>query len=70
MGFSLFAANQGFLDDVDVKKVGDFEAALIAFVKSNYADLVKKLNDTADFNDDIAGKMREAIQKFKSSSTW
>ena len=70
MGFSLYAANQGFLDDVDVKKVGDFEAALIAFVKSNYADLVKKLNDTADFNDDIAGKMREAIQKFKSSSTW
>jgi len=70
MGFSLFAANQGFLDDVDVKKVGDFESALIAFVKSNYADLVKKLNDTADFNDDIAGKMREAIQKFKSSSTW
>ena len=70
MGFSLFAANQGFLDDVEVKKVGDFESALIAFVKSNNADLVKKLNDTADFNDDIAGKMREAIQKFKSSSTW
>jgi F-type H+-transporting ATPase subunit alpha len=70
MAFSLFAANEGFLDDVEVKKVGDFEAAMHSYLKANNADLVKRLNDTADYNDDIASKMREAIKKFKSTSTW
>ena len=70
MGFSLFAANQGFLDDVEVKKVVDFEAALHSYINANCVDLVKLLNDTADYNDDIAAKMRSALEKFKSTSTW
>jgi F-type H+-transporting ATPase subunit alpha len=70
MAFSLFAANEGYLDDVDADKVVAFEAALHSFVKSNYADLVKRINDTADYNDEIAGQMGEALQKFKESSTW
>ena len=70
MAFSLFAANQGLLDDVEVKKVVDFEAALHSYINANCADLVKLLNDTADYNDDIAAKMRSAVEKFKSTSTW
>ena len=70
MGFSLFAANQGFLDDVDVKKVVDFEAAMHSYINANCVDLVKRLNDTADYNDEIAGQMRGALEKFKSTSTW
>ncbi len=70
MAFSLYAANEGFLDDVPVNKVVDFEAAMHAFVKSNNADLVKKINDTADFNNEIAGQMREALEKFKAKGAW
>jgi len=70
MAFSLFAANEGFLDDVDVKKVVDFEAALHSYINSSCADLVKTINDTANFNDEIAGQMRSAIEKFKATSTW
>ncbi len=70
MAFSLFAANEGFLDDVDVDKVVSFEVAMHAYINSNNADLVKRLNDTADFNDEIAGQMRDALEKFKANSTW
>jgi F-type H+-transporting ATPase subunit alpha len=70
MAFSLYAANEGYLDDVDVKKVVDFEAALHSFLRSNYADLLKSINESGDYNDDIAGQMKEALDKFKSSSTW
>ncbi|OGT20380.1 MAG: F0F1 ATP synthase subunit alpha, partial [Gammaproteobacteria bacterium RBG_16_57_12] len=70
MAVSLFAANEGFLDDVEVKKVVDFEAALHAYVRSNSADLLKRINESGDYNDDIAAQMRSAIQKFKASSTW
>ena len=70
MAFSLFAANQGYLDDVELEKVVAFEAAMHAYVKANNADLLKKINDTGDYNDDIAAEIKAAIEKFKSSSTW
>ena len=70
MAFSLFAANEGFLDDVDVEKVVAFEVAMHAYINSNNADLVKRIDDTADFNDEIAGQMRDALEKFKANSTW
>jgi len=53
-----------------VNKVSDFEAALHAFLKANYADLLKEINEKADYNDEIAAKMREAVEKFKATSTW
>ena len=70
MAFSLFAANEGFLDDVAVDKIVDFEAALHAYVKANAADLLAKINETGDYNDEIAAGIKEIIEKFKSSSTW
>lgn len=68
--FSLFAANEGFLDDVDVKKIVDFENAMQAYLKSNQADLLKQINDSGDYNDEIAASMKDAIEKFKATSTW
>jgi len=70
MACSLFAANEGFLDDVDVKKVVDFEAALHAFLRANAADLLAKIDSTGDFNKDIAAEMTAAIEKFKASGTY
>ena len=70
MAFSLFAANEGYLDDVAVDKIVDFEAALHAYVKANAADLLAKINETGDYNDEIAAGIKEIIEKFKSSSTW
>lgn len=67
---SLFAANQGFLDDVERKKVVDFEAAMLSFMRSKHADLLAKINSTGDFGDDIANSMRAALQEFKANSVW
>ena len=70
MACSLFAANEGFLDDVDVNKVVDFEAALHAFLRANNTELLDKINASGDFNDDIAAEIRAAIEKFKATSTY
>ncbi|HIM38980.1 MAG TPA: F0F1 ATP synthase subunit alpha [Methylophaga aminisulfidivorans] len=70
MAVSLFAANEGFLDDVDVNKVGDFEAALLANMHSNQADLMATINETGNFNDDIAVQMKTAIESFKKTGSW
>jgi len=67
---SLYAANEGYLDDVAVAKIVDFEAAMQAYMKSNNAALLAKINESGDFNEQIEGEMKVALDKFKESSTW
>ena len=70
MAISLFAANKGYLDDIDVSKIVDFENALQDYMNSNEADFMKQINDSGDYNDDIGNTMHEAIKNFKSNSSW
>ena len=70
MGISLFAANEGYLDDVPVKKVVEFELALHAHVKSNFADLLDTINESGDYNDKIVSGMKEAIEDFKANGVY
>ena len=70
MGLSLFAANEGFLKEIAINKIGDFEAALISFFNSDYADVMDKINESGAFNDEIAATFKAGIEKFKSTSTW
>jgi F-type H+-transporting ATPase subunit alpha len=70
MAVSLFSANEGFLDDVEVDKVGSFEAALMSNMKSNQAEQMSTINDTGNFNDDIAAQLKTAIESFKKTGSW
>ena len=70
MAFSLFAANEGYLDDVDVKKVVDFENALQAYVKSAQGEALDKINASGEYNDEIQAAMHAALKDFKSNNTW
>ena len=70
MAVSLFAANQGFLDDVAVNKVVDFEGAMQSYMKSEQADLLARINETGDYNEEIETALRAALESFKASSTW
>lgn len=70
MGVSLHAANEGFLDALDVAKVRDFETALQAYMKSEHADLLKTINDTGDYSDKIKQAIHAAITAFIKTSSW
>jgi F-type H+-transporting ATPase subunit alpha len=70
MAFSLYAANEGFLDDVDAKKIVDFEAAMLSYLRTSEKALLDKINEKGDFNDEIAGAMKTALETFKSKNTW
>ncbi len=70
LAFTLFAANEGFIDDVEVEKVGDFESAMLAYVRSEKSDFLDSLNDTGDYSDEIAAEMKSTLEDFKSKGTW
>ena len=70
MGVVLYASNEGYLEDVEVAKLGDFEAALLSYMNSENADLMKKVNDTGDYNGEIEAGFKAALDKFKATQTW
>ena len=70
MAVSLYAVNEGMIDDVDVNKVVDFEAALLDFVRSSHGDLLDQINASGDYNDEIEAGLKKAVDNFKSNGTW
>ncbi|PAV26867.1 F0F1 ATP synthase subunit alpha [Tamilnaduibacter salinus] len=70
MATVLFAANEGFLDDVEVDKVVSFEAAMLDWMRSEKADLLKSINEDGNYNDDVAAKLKAALEEFKTTQTW
>src|SRR6056300_334512 len=70
MGLVLFVANEGFLDDVDVTKVVAFETALLDYFNTEYVALRDEINESGNYNDDIAAKLKACVESFKSSRTY
>ncbi|MGM0691473.1 MAG: F0F1 ATP synthase subunit alpha [Pseudomonadota bacterium] len=70
MALSLTAANEGFLDDVPVEKVNDFEAALHAYAADNAGELAKKIGDEGNYSDEIAAELKQVVEDFKSKGVY
>jgi F-type H+-transporting ATPase subunit alpha len=67
MGVSLFAATEGFLQDVPVNRVLDFERGLMAYMQQHHAEFMRNVTETGVYNDDIVAEMRGAIQAYKAT---
>ncbi|MEJ6744400.1 MAG: F0F1 ATP synthase subunit alpha [Porticoccaceae bacterium] len=70
MGLVLYAADNGFLQTVEVSKIGDFEDALLSYMKAEHSDLLDQINQSGDYNDDIAAGFKAALEKFVATQTW
>ena len=70
MAVSLFAVDRGYIDDVALDKVGDFEAALHSYMASSHKALIDKINESGDFDDAIESGLKAAIDSFKSTQSW
>jgi F-type H+-transporting ATPase subunit alpha len=67
MAIDLFAVDRGYLDDLPLNKISDFEAALLSHVRANYKDLMGKVDQTGDFNDEIESAFKKALDDFKAN---
>ncbi|GGA65278.1 ATP synthase subunit alpha [Neiella marina] len=70
MAVTLYAAENNYLDNVELAKINDFEAALHSFVGSEYAELMNTINESGNYNDDIAASLKEALDKFVATQTY
>jgi F-type H+-transporting ATPase subunit alpha len=70
MALSLYAVNEGYLDRVEVIRVGDFEAALHDFARSSNGELLEQINATGDYNDDIKAALKAVCDGFAEKGAY
>jgi F-type H+/Na+-transporting ATPase subunit alpha len=70
MAVLLFATDQGYIDDVELTKVVSFSEGLLAYVRSEQADCLAKINQEGDYNETIANELKRAVISFKTMQTW
>lgn len=70
MGLMLFAANEGHLQDVEVEKVGAFEAALLSFAHAEHGELMRGIVAGDADQDEIGRGFGALIETFKSTQTY
>jgi len=70
MAVSLYAVDRGYIDEVELEKVGDFEDALHSFMNSDRSDLMNQINETGDFNDEIDNSLKESVENFIKNHSW
>ena len=70
MGLLIYAADNGYLNDIPVEKIGDFEGSLLSYVHAEHADLMANIVATGDWNSELETAFKGLLDSFKSTQTW
>ncbi|MGP1957842.1 MAG: F0F1 ATP synthase subunit alpha [Arsenophonus sp.] len=67
---SLFSAEHGYLEDVKLEKIYNFEAALLTYATCNHFLLMNEINQNGEYNDEIETKLNSLLNDFKKTQCW
>jgi F-type H+-transporting ATPase subunit alpha len=70
MALSIYAVNEGHLDDVALNKIIPFESGLHAHFANTQGALMEKITQTGDWNDEIESAFKTGIQEFKATGSY
>ena len=70
MALTLFAVNNNFLDDISVDNALKAEKSMRDYIETEYKDLIQKIKDTSNLDADDESKLKEAIEKWKSTTSF
>jgi F-type H+-transporting ATPase subunit alpha len=63
---AIFAANNGFVDEYPAHSVQRYEKELLTFMESSYADVLSTLREKKAIDDELQGKIKAALEEFKT----
>jgi F-type H+/Na+-transporting ATPase subunit alpha len=66
---SIWAVSNGYLDDLPVERVQEFEAGLLDHLHSRHSDLGDEIKEKGELGEDLEKRVRKAVEEFKSSYT-
>ncbi len=61
----LFAGTFGYLDEVPVESVAEYEKQMLEFMGSKHPDLLKEIKEKGIISEELDGKMKKALDQFK-----
>ena len=64
---SIFTGVNGYLDDLELNQIRDFEKDLYELIKSSHSDIIESINSSGDLNDDATSKLTSIIEEFKKN---
>ena len=62
----IFAATEGFLDDIEISELGKFEVGLYSFMEVSKSDLFQEILEKKALDDELRKKLHETIAEFKT----
>ncbi len=66
----IYASNEGYLADVPVEKIGSFEQGYLRYMHDEQTDLMREIDETANYNDDIASRLKASVETFKQNHSY
>jgi F-type H+-transporting ATPase subunit alpha len=63
----LYATNNGYLDDVPVEQVGEWEAKFHDYMETQGREVLKAIRESKELNEETEKQLKEAISNFKQS---
>jgi F-type H+-transporting ATPase subunit alpha len=62
---SIFAANNGYVDEYETSEIQRYEQEMISFMESSHADVLATLAEKKAIDDELEGKIKAALDEFK-----
>ncbi|EDO19582.1 hypothetical protein Kpol_1018p115 [Vanderwaltozyma polyspora DSM 70294] len=63
----IYAGVNGYLDNVELSRVGEFEAAFLAYLKSNHQEILNTIRDKGELNKELLASLKTATESFVST---
>ncbi|AJP59213.1 F0F1 ATP synthase subunit alpha [Pandoraea faecigallinarum] len=70
LAVSLFAANNGYLDDLEIAQVLPFEKGLREVLKTSHGALIGRIEETKDLSKDDEAALHAAVKDFKKTGAY
>ncbi len=70
MAVSIYAVNNGYMDNVERAKVQDFEAGLIDFARTNHAELLKAINADPKLTPEFEQALKKLCEEFVATGSY
>ena len=63
----LFAGVNGYMDDIAVNQIGDFEEGLLNHIRNNYIQILETITSTKSLDEETEATLKSAVEEFTAS---
>ena len=67
---SIYAGVSGFIDDVPINKVREFESDLLEYIKTKHPQIREEVVTKKKIDEEFGGKIKQIIGDFKKTKTF